>query len=212
MNDEDLKRLNSRLSNIETHLINLNQPHSELERLLKIFSQPIMLDDRKLVDTFREISKTLHKFTEDTNTVDIKSCFNEIKYIAIRLTEIEKRLDKIQNEGVKKEIDFQFTVDGYELVRKPSKHSNKLESEDSDECIIKLLDTLSEKESTVVRYRIGLLGQDKKTYAQIGKLMNLTPNRIRVIYMMTLRKIKHPTRKNLVSKITHKQFIQEIST
>ena len=57
-----------------------------------------------------------------------------------------------------------------------------------------VLDTLSERERTVIRLRFGLADGEPKTLEEIGQLCGLTRERIRQIEAKTMSKLRHPSR------------------
>ncbi len=62
------------------------------------------------------------------------------------------------------------------------------------EQIEKVMSTLSEKEREVLMYRFGLVDGTEYTLEQVGKMFNLTRERIRQIESKAIRKLRHPTR------------------
>lgn len=60
--------------------------------------------------------------------------------------------------------------------------------------IIKLLDTLTEREQRVLVLRFGLLDGRTRTLEEVGKEFNVTRERIRQIEAKALRKLRHPSR------------------
>lgn len=71
-----------------------------------------------------------------------------------------------------------------------------LEEKDIVKSMDTVLETLSEIEQRVMRQRFGLDGEEK-TFEEIGKLENLTKERIRQIEQKALRKLRHPDRRDL---------------
>ncbi len=63
----------------------------------------------------------------------------------------------------------------------------------SDE-IQKVLDTLSPREKMVILLRYGLKDKKPKTLEEVGKVFNVTRERIRQIEAKALRKLKHPSK------------------
>ena len=58
-----------------------------------------------------------------------------------------------------------------------------------------VLKTLSQREEKVLRYRYGLDDSSPKTLEEVGKIFNVTRERIRQIEVKALRKLRHPSRK-----------------
>lgn len=57
-----------------------------------------------------------------------------------------------------------------------------------------LLDTLSDREENILRLRFGLDDGRRRTLEELGKVFNVTRERIRQIEAKALRKLRHPTR------------------
>ncbi|UCB46352.1 MAG: RNA polymerase sigma factor RpoD/SigA [Spirochaetota bacterium] len=62
------------------------------------------------------------------------------------------------------------------------------------ESIEKVLSTLTEKESNVIRYRFGLNGERPHSLKEIGDKYNLTKERIRQIEKKAISRLRHPSR------------------
>ncbi|MCX8059697.1 MAG: RNA polymerase sigma factor RpoD [Aquificaceae bacterium] len=62
------------------------------------------------------------------------------------------------------------------------------------EQLIKVLSTLGEKEREVIMYRYGLVDGIEYTLEQIGKMFNVTRERIRQLETKAIRKLRHPAR------------------
>lgn len=58
-----------------------------------------------------------------------------------------------------------------------------------------VLKTLSSREEKVLRYRYGLDDSSPKTLEEVGKIFNVTRERIRQIEVKALRKLRHPSRR-----------------
>ena len=58
-----------------------------------------------------------------------------------------------------------------------------------------VLKTLNEREEMVLRYRYGLDDGSPKTLEEVGKIVNVTRERIRQIEVKALRKLRHPSRR-----------------
>ena len=128
--------------------------------------------------------------------------------MAKQIHEMQKELDNINKEGIKKKIYLDLTMDGYEMVKaKPvDTHSDK-SPEDS---VKNLLSTLTEKEAAVLIHRYGLLGHSSKTLENTGTLIGNTRERVRQLQSKALKKCRHPNRKDLVKKLTHRDLKSDI--
>jgi len=58
----------------------------------------------------------------------------------------------------------------------------------------KIFRSLSEREKIVLRHRFGLYQNRSRTLEEIGKLLNLTRERVRQIEAQALQKLRHPSR------------------
>lgn len=63
------------------------------------------------------------------------------------------------------------------------------------ESIEEVLASLDEREAKVLALRFGLLGETPKTLEEVGRIFNVTRERIRQIEAKALRKLRHPTRR-----------------
>lgn len=63
------------------------------------------------------------------------------------------------------------------------------------ESIEEVLDSLDEREAKVLSLRFGLMGETPKTLEEVGKIFNVTRERIRQIEAKALRKLRHPSRR-----------------
>jgi len=61
--------------------------------------------------------------------------------------------------------------------------------------IDRILKTLSKREEAVIRLRYGLDDGHPRTLEEVGKLFNVTRERIRQIEMKAIKKLKHPSRR-----------------
>ena len=63
------------------------------------------------------------------------------------------------------------------------------------ESIEEVLGNLDERESKVLGLRFGLFGETPKTLEEVGRIFNVTRERIRQIEAKALRKLRHPSRR-----------------
>ena len=69
----------------------------------------------------------------------------------------------------------------------------------------KILDSLTERESKVLRMRFGIDMNTDHTLEEVGKQFDVTRERIRQIEAKALRKLRHPTRAE-----TLKSFLDDL--
>jgi len=70
--------------------------------------------------------------------------------------------------------------------------------ESLSEIFDELFKTLTEREAQVLRYRFGFVDGSIHTLEDVGRMYNLTRERIRQIENKAIRKLRHPTRKKLL--------------
>lgn len=63
-----------------------------------------------------------------------------------------------------------------------------------DQALNDVIDTLTSRESAIIRYRFGLFDGNPKTLDEIGTLFGLTRERIRQIEVKAMKKLRHPSR------------------
>ena len=66
--------------------------------------------------------------------------------------------------------------------------------QEEKETVGAILDTLSEREATIIRMRFGIDQDRPKTLEEVGQEFNLSRERIRQIEAKALRKLRHPSR------------------
>jgi DNA-directed RNA polymerase specialized sigma subunit len=199
-----------RLSNLETHIINLIIPiqgiHSflkdpnEIHTLLDVIKRPLQVDDRRLSAVLQEFrssmisfEKKMDEFNDKCNALDVSQTYSEIKYIGKRLKEIEEKIAKIQEEGIKKKVDLNFSCDGYELVNKPCNY-DKDDNLAPQDLLKYALESLKEREAYVVCHRLGIGGEKEKTFKKIGIKMGIAASGVSTLYNRAIRKLRHPSR------------------
>lgn len=136
-----------------------------------------------------------------------------LKFMAQELHELTKHVHQIKEEGIKKQISLDLTMDGYEMVRSKSPLTNPIIEDDpvdQEKAVKALLSTLLEREQKVLIHRFGLFGEKAKTLVSCGKIFKLSSERVRAIQAKAIRKCSHPARKHLVEDITHKELRESI--
>lgn len=69
------------------------------------------------------------------------------------------------------------------------------------ESLLKLLDTLDDREKYIITHRYGLIDDDPKTLEQIGEEIGLTKERSRQIEIKALRKLRSPWRQKALKEM-----------
>ena len=152
---------------------------------------------------FKEISKELRN----------ESIIGTMQFMAKQIHEMQKSISQIKEKGLKKEIQLDFTLDGYEMVRKNASILDDIPEQEikkTEDNSLALLSTLSERETAVLVHRFGLFENKEKTLAAVGKILGVSGQQIRNIGVKALRKCRHPTRRNLVENLTHKELKKAI--
>ena len=73
-------------------------------------------------------------------------------------------------------------------------------TEELTNIIIKVLNTLPNREKKVIKMRKGLDGYNEMTLQQIGNIFGLTRERIRQIEAKGMRRLRHPLRANKIKE------------
>jgi RNA polymerase sigma factor (sigma-70 family) len=63
-----------------------------------------------------------------------------------------------------------------------------------------LLDSLTRRESKVLKLRFGIQGNSELTLDEVGKIMDLTKERVRQLEARALRKMRHPSRSRFLQE------------
>ena len=229
-NDEvifELSKINSRISTLETHIVNLIIPIQSVTDVSRLLQRGIQIDDRHLMDqikNFRNCIDRLIDFMKGTDLSKISQILiplieefqnlnqtlGEIKYIGKRLNDIEKSLDKIKEKGIKKQINLEFSCDGYDLVPRPVNYDKEEPKENRHQNLENLLNKFTTKEAQILIHRLGLCNQKKKKFTKIGDMFGVTRETIRRSYVKIIRKLRNPCIKNLVKSCGYEVLIKEV--
>ena len=72
--------------------------------------------------------------------------------------------------------------------------------ESNGDIVNAVIDTLSDREANILRLRFGIGGKKAMTLEEVGKEYGLTRERIRQIEAKALRKLRHPSRANILKE------------
>ncbi len=163
---------------------------------------------RAIADSARTIRIPVHMF-ENTNKLRKKS--NELLHELGReptIEELAKAMDKTP-EQIKEYIQYTFepvsleTPIGEEedshlgdFIRDENSASPEEVAQRAErkKKIEEVLSTLTPREAQVLRLRFGLNDQEPQTLEDVGKVFDVTRERIRQIEAKALRKLRHPSR------------------
>ena len=107
---------------------------------------------------------------------------------------LEMNQDPISLEtpvGSEEDSELGDFVEDYKFANPYDATTRVLLKEQLDE----VLKTLNDREEMVLRYRYGLDDGSQKTLEEVGKIFNVTRERIRQIEVKALRKLRHPSRR-----------------
>jgi DNA-directed RNA polymerase specialized sigma subunit len=170
-------------------------------------TKKIQCEFKSLFNTMQSEVLSIRKLKEEIqHELKNESIIGAIKFMAKALQELIQDVHTIKEEGIKKNIHFDLTMDGYEMVkRKPPKINSEIEIEEVDPELAtkKLLATLTGKECTVLIHRYGLFGEKTRTLKTIGLTLGISRERVGEIQNKALRKCRHPCRRGLVENLTH---------
>jgi len=196
------------IQHLERIIGNLNQHWHSIELLLSHVSKPLTVDDRGLAEVVKFLNQQIRSIISCIQNLDITQVLGEIKYIGIRLNNIDQTLAELKECGIKKQVQLDISCEGYELVKKkPSRKDDIPDMDEDPEANVKaLLQTLTKREELVITHRLGLFGEKKKTLEAIGGIIGVTKEVVRQNFNKAIRKCRHPERKELAEKITHIEF------
>ena len=105
------------------------------------------------------------------------------------LDDNERRLDKVLRNFIKKDaLNLQKII--YSKLSIEEIVSEKFLREELE----RVLNTLTDREQTILRLRYGMDDGRERTLEEVGKYFNVTRERIRQIEAKALRKLRHPSR------------------
>lgn len=173
----------------------------------------------KITSDFRGLTEILRKEMISVNNIVLEinkqieadSVIGTLQFMAKAIHEMRLELNKINENGIKKDIQLAFTLDGYEMVRSYEEKQEIIgEVFDDEESLKQLLNSINPRESQFLCFKLGLLDSKKYTTKKMSNLFNLSSARINQIIRKAIRKLAHRSRKHLVDKITHTELKKEI--
>lgn len=149
-----------------------------------------------MIETINKIKKEIRIISQETGkepTADELSKRLDIPVDKVK-TILEMNQDPISLEkpvGSEEDSELGDFVEDDKFLNPYEATTRVLLKEQLDE----ILKTLSEREEMVLRYRYGLDDGSQKTLEEVGKIFNVTRERIRQIEVKALRKLRHPSRR-----------------
>ncbi len=141
-----------------------------------------LLQEKKRKPTQEEVAKILN--------IDIKKIKNAYSWIK-DTTSLDIVIGNDEDATIGSLIEDKSTESDFLSIEK----------KETSEVIENVLNTLSEREKTVIIKRFGLGGHKAETLDEIGKTLGLSKERIRQIENSALRKLRNPRRARILKEI-----------
>ncbi len=160
----------------------------EVRLPVHVFEQVILVNKVRVIHNATSLSQIQHYVNKD---FDKSYTFEEIQDLVMYADKYlnTTSLNKVVNDaegGDSEIIDFVSANENIE--------DQVIETILSEE-IVELLNTLSEREHSVISMRFGLEGNRRMTLEEVGAIYNVTRERIRQIEAKAIRKLSHPSRR-----------------
>lgn len=174
--------------------------HQAISRALREQSKTIRLpaDKYQLV---KKLKKAIKKYSDEhqkePTATELSEQFNVSKQTIIELFPYVN--DCISLDGILDSDERTTFGDLIEDTKTPLPESNIIAT-DNTNIILSVLDTLSEQEKDVIILRFGLCGNNPHTLDEIGEKYNVTKERIRQVESKALRKLRQPSRANILKE------------
>ena len=153
-----------------------------------------------IIETMNKISRVTRKWTYT------KGIEPTIQDISSEINISAEKIERIMNIA-KNPISFESSISNEDdtclgdILKSPSEVSSvdTIVQDHLKQAVLSVLGTLTAREERVLRYRFGLMNNESEsrnelTLEEVGKLFNVTRERVRQIEAKALRKMKDPTR------------------
>ena len=135
--------------------------------------------------------------SEEEEIVEIAEMLNMNEVHVREMLNISRDLISLDATVRSKEQDNSSIVDFIEDTKFNAPEDEVVYSTMVDD-IDNILNSLSEKEATIIRYRFGLNGNKAMSLKEVGDKFNLTKERIRQIEKKAIKRLQHPRRAELL--------------
>lgn len=196
--------IDTRLQSIEQQLKFFREAYIQMHNEI-VKGTHIRINETPFRHAFADAKAIIDELKVTAKELRNESIIGTMAFMAKQIYEMQQAISEIKEKGLKKQIHLDFTLDGYEMVKRKSEVIGTQDVQET-KAIDDLLATLMEKESLVLIHRFGLLGNSAKTLERTGIIIDTQAERVRQIQSKALRKCRHLTRRHLVEKLTHKDL------
>ncbi len=149
-----------------------------------------------MVETINKFKKIARKLGQELNRRPTEEELAEVMEVPIqKIKEIVSAMrtpisleSPINSEDEGKLEDF--IADPNQDLRPDLSATDQLLADD----ILKVLDTLTQKEKAVIQLRFGIDSGQERTLEEVGRLLRITRERVRQLEFRALKKLRHPER------------------
>lgn len=162
-------------------------------RTVKIPSHAI-IKLNKIIKARREIEELTGE--EATNEMIAKKIgmkekeIEELFIISQTLVSLDSKIGEDEENSIGDLIADENSIDPYESAERSVLNEN----------LIKVLNTIDEREARIIKLRFGLEGEESKTLDEVGTIVGLTKERVRQIENNALKKLRNPRRSAMLKE------------
>lgn len=140
------------------------------KKMKELATSPLMIDDRELRkygDQLIKCTKELKEILGSTAGLELLNSLNELRFIAKKVHEIERYINQIKEDGLRKNVHMDITLDGCKL------QTRTLQTEEFPENPMqKIVSSLDPNDLMILQLRLGLDGKKSHTTTEISKKLN----------------------------------------
>lgn len=146
----------------------------------------------------KKIQKEKNINDDEINTSEFANYLNTKEDYVNDILKASKSYVSLDNPVAhdKKEIKLEDVL----LDQKNKEPVESLYEKDLKDIINATLGTLTEREQKILKHRFGLDNHEELSLSEIGKMFNLTKERIRQIEKKAIRRLRHPSRSRYLRK------------